>query len=147
MKWDKRFIQLARHVASWSKDPSTQCGAVIVGTNNHVVSIGYNGFPRHIEDTNERLQRRETKLQYIVHAEANAILTAHEQLKDYAIYVWPFQPCCHCAAAIIQSGIKEVYCPDVPAVRWTDSFDVAKKMFSEADILLNLVDDHIPNQS
>jgi dCMP deaminase len=107
MKWDTRFLDLAKHVASWSKDPSTQCGTVIVRPDRTIASIGFNGLPRGVEDSPERLLDRDKKLQYIVHAEVNAILTAHEQLTDYAIYVWPFQPCCQCAAAIIQSGLKE----------------------------------------
>lgn len=147
MKWEYRFLDLARHVAQWSKDPSTQCGAVIVRPDKTIASVGFNGLPRGVEDNPERLLDRDKKLQYIVHAEANAILTAHEQLRDYAIYVWPFQPCCHCAAAIIQSGIKEVYCPNAPVVRWTDSFEAARKMFCEADVMLNLVDDRRQNQS
>ena len=146
MKWEYRFLDLARHVAQWSKDPSTQCGAVIVRPDKTIASVGFNGLPRGVEDNPERLLDRDKKLQYIVHAEANAILTAHEQLRDYAIYVWPFQPCCHCAAAIIQSGIKEVYCPNALVVRWTDSFEVARKMFCEADVMLNLLDDRRQNQ-
>jgi len=142
MKWDIRFIQLAKHVASWSKDPSTQCGAVIVRPDRTIASVGFNGLPRGVEDSPDRLLDRDKKLQYIVHAEANAILTAHEQLKDYAIYVWPFQPCCHCAAAIIQSGISEVYCPIAPYayVRWAESFEIAASMFREADVYLNMLD-------
>jgi dCMP deaminase len=142
MKWDIRFIQLAKHVASWSKDPSTQCGAVIVRPDKTIASVGFNGLPRGVEDSPERLLDRDKKLHYIVHAEANAILTAHEQLKDYAIYVWPFQPCCHCAAAIIQSGISEVYCPIAPHAyaRWSESFEIAANMFREANVFLNMLD-------
>lgn len=138
MKWDKRFLDLAKHVAQWSKDPGTQCGAVIVRPDRTIASIGFNGLPRGVEDSPERLLDRDKKLQYVVHAETNAILTAHEQLKDYAIYVWPFQPCCHCAAAIIQSGITEVHCPEFPVARWSESFEIARTMFAEADVLLTI---------
>lgn len=138
MKWDTRFMDLARHVAQWSKDPSTQCGAVVVRPDKTIASIGFNGLPRGVEDSPDRLLDRDKKLQYVVHAETNAILTAREPLDDYIIYVWPLHPCCHCAAAIIQSGIKEVHCPDSSVIRWSESFDVARKMFSESGVILNV---------
>lgn len=141
MKWDLRFMELAKHVASWSKDPSSTVGAVVVRPDRTICSVGFNGLPRGVEDHPERLLDRDKKLQYMVHAEANAILSAREPLNNYSLYVWPFHPCCHCAAAIIQSGIKEVHCPDTAVLRWSDSFDVAKVMFAEAGINLTLHND------
>jgi deoxycytidylate deaminase len=68
----------------------------------------------------------------------NAILSAKEPLKDYSIFVWPFQPCAHCASSIIQAGIKEVYCPFNAHLdsyeRWADSFKAALQMFDEAGV-------------
>ena len=72
--WDKRFLDLAEHVAGWSKDPSTQVGCVIVNDKRVVVGLGYNGFPRGVEDTPERLNDRPTKYLMVQHAEVNAIL-------------------------------------------------------------------------
>ena len=138
MKWDRRFMELAKLVAGWSKDPSSTVGAVIVRPDRTICSVGFNGLPRGVEDHPERLLDRDKKLQYMVHAEANAILSAREPLNNYSLYVWPFHPCCHCAAAIIQSGIKEVHCPDTIVLRWSESFDVAKVMFAEADVTLIL---------
>lgn len=138
MKWNHRFMELAKHVASWSKDPSSTVGAVIVRPDRTICAVGFNGLPRGVVDYPERLLDRDKKLQYMVHAEANAILSAREPLNNYSLYVWPFHPCCHCAAAIIQSGIKEVHCPDTTVTRWSESFDVAKVMFSEADVILNI---------
>lgn len=138
MKWDLRFMELAKHVAGWSKDPSSTVGAVIVRPDRTICSVGFNGLPRGVEDHPERLLDRDKKLQYMVHAEANAILSAREPLNNYSLYVWPFHPCCHCAAAIIQSGIREVHCPDTTVLRWSKSFDVAKVMFTEADVTLTL---------
>lgn len=138
MKWDNRFMELAKHVASWSKDPSSTVGAVIVRPDRTICSIGFNGLPRGVEDRPERLADRDKKLQYMVHAEANAILSAREPLNNYSLYVWPFHPCCHCAAAIIQSGIKEVHCPYATVTRWSESFDIAKVMFAEAKVNLTL---------
>ena len=97
MKWETRFLQLAKHVSTWSKDPSTKCGAVIVRPDRTVASIGFNGLPRNVDDSPERLLDRDKKLSYIVHAEANAILTAREPLNNCVVYIWPMQPCCHCA--------------------------------------------------
>lgn len=138
MKWDRRFMELAKLVAGWSKDPSSTVGAVIVRPDRTICSVGFNGLPRGVEDHPERLLDRDKKLQYMVHAEANAILSAREPLNNYSLYVWPFHPCCHCAAAIIQSGIREVHCPDTTVLRWSESFDVAKVMFTEADVTLIL---------
>ena len=53
-KWDVRFLKLAHEVASWSKDPSTKVGCVLV-KGKKVISVGYNGLPMGIEDSIERL--------------------------------------------------------------------------------------------
>jgi len=137
-KWVGRFIKLAEEIATWSKDDSSQVGAVIVRPDRTIASIGFNGFPRGVEDYHERIVNREMKLLFTIHAEMNAILSAKEPLKDYSIFVWPFQPCAHCAASIIQSGIKEVYCPFNAHLetyeRWADSFKAALQMFDEAEV-------------
>ena len=137
-KWVARFIKLAEEVSTWSKDPSSQVGAVIVRPDRTIASVGFNGFPRGVEDYHERIASRDTKLLYTIHAEMNAILSAKEPLKGYSLFVWPFQPCAHCAASIIQSGIKDVYCPFNAHLdsyeRWADSFKAALQMFDEADV-------------
>jgi dCMP deaminase len=138
IKWQGRFIKLAEEVSTWSKDPSSQVGAVIVRPDRTIASIGFNGFPRGVDDGNHRITNREVKLLYTIHAEMNAILSAKEPLKDYSIFVWPFQPCAHCASSIIQAGIKEVYCPFNAHLesyeRWADSFKAALQMFDEAGV-------------
>ena len=131
-KWDKRFIVLAELVGSWSKDPGTKVGAVIVRPDRTIASVGYNGFPRMVDDT---YTTRDDKLMRTVHAEMNAILSAREPLHDYTIYVSPLFPCSNCAAAIIQSGIKRVVAVmGEPRVEWISSFNVAKEMFGQAGI-------------
>ena len=108
--WHKRFLTLAEHIAGWSKDPSTKVGAVIVDQQRRIVSTGYNGFPQGVVD-NPQLPR-ERKLMRTLHAEANAILFAKRDLSGCTIYV-THHPCAHCAAMIIQAGIKRVvYCDD-----------------------------------
>lgn len=142
-KWDHRFLDLALRIATWSKDPSTKVGAVIVRPNRTLASIGFNGFPREVDDTPERLEDRATKLQFTLHAEMNAILSAAEPLVGYTLYVAPLIPCGNCAAAIVQAGIKRVvaFMPHIPE-RWEDSFAAGKAMFSEAKVELEVSDGH-----
>jgi dCMP deaminase len=133
-KWIARFGGLAKEVASWSKDSGTQVGAVIVRPDRTVASVGFNGFPRGVDDSVDRINNRSTKLLFTLHAELNAILAAKEPLNGYSIFVHPFQPCAQCAGAIIQSGIKEVYCPYNHNERWSESFRAALQMLDEAGV-------------
>lgn len=138
-KWIARFGDLAKEVASWSKDPSSTVGAVIVRPDRTVASVGFNGFPRGVEDSSFLIENRDAKLLRTIHAELNAILAAKEPLVGYSLFVWPFQPCAQCAAAIIQSGIKEVYCPyndHLAQERWSESFKAALQMFDEAGVTI-----------
>lgn len=135
--WDARFLSLAAHIATWSKDPSTKCGAVIVRPDRTIASLGYNGFPRGVEDTPHLLNNREEKYKRVVHAEVNALLFAREPVKGYALYTWPFLPCCRCAAQIIQSGIERVVAPGGSGPLW-DRHDVqlSRDMMEEADVFV-----------
>lgn len=110
-KWNCRFLDMAELLASWSKDPSTQCGAVIIRRNKTICSVGYNGFPRTMADKAEWLTNRELKYQRVIHAEMNAILTAPESVNGYILYVWPIPPCDRCAAHIAQAGVSHVVAP------------------------------------
>lgn len=110
-KWDRRFLLLAQYVSTWSKDPSTKCGAVIVRPDRTVASVGFNGFPRGCDDNPALYDNRETKYSRVVHAEVNAILSAHGRLDGCTLYTWPpgLAPTCErCATVVIQSGIKRV---------------------------------------
>lgn len=136
-KWHIRYLELARLVASWSKDPSTQTGAVIVRPDNSVASIGYNGFPRGIEDTPERYNDRETKYSYIIHCEMNAVLSAHDHVRGNTLYTWPFFSCDRCAVHMIQAGITRVVAPSCPpdkADRWASILEDSKNRFREAGV-------------
>ena len=136
-KWQARFLALTKEIASWSKDSGTKVGAVIVRPDRTICSVGFNGFPRGIEDNPSAIANRDTKLLRTIHAELNAILSAKEPLNGYSIFVWPFQPCSQCAAAIIQSGIKDVYCPFTDHSsndRWSESFKSALQMLDEANV-------------
>jgi dCMP deaminase len=142
-KWDRRFIELARHVSGWSKDPSTKVGAVVIAPDRTIVSLGFNGFARGVGDLPERYEDRLTKYRMVVHAETNAILVADRvRLRDSTLYVWPFIPCAACAGTIIQSGVAEVVAPPAPlelADRWADDMVLTRVMFEEARLVLREV--------
>lgn len=107
--WYTYYLNLATQVATRSKDPRTQVGAVITDMRNNPISFGYNGFPSGVEETNQRWQP-ETKYQYVVHAEINAILNAAKMgvsTRKGRLFV-TLAPCSKCALQIIQAGISEV---------------------------------------
>ena len=138
--WDKRFLQLAKHISEWSKDPSTQVGCVVVGPDRELRSTGFNGLPRGIEDNEQRLNNREIKYPLICHAEENAIMHAARigmSLKDCTAYVtWP--PCTRCARSLIQAGISTIIYPkniEIPE-RWLEDFNLSLNMLKEANIIL-----------
>lgn len=111
--WDKFFLDMATMVASRSKDTSMKCGAVFVRTDdNSVLSTGYNGLPRNIEYTPEKLERP-TKYFVMEHAERNAIYNAVRNgvaLLNSTCYITGL-PCADCARAIIQVGTKRIVLP------------------------------------
>ena len=137
-KWDLRYLTLAKLVASWSKDPSTKCGAVIVNPNNEIVSIGFNGFPKSVIDSEERLNNRQTKLQMMVHAERNALIFAKQDLHKCTIYTYPMMACSECAAMIIQAGINRHVSMITTNKNWKESFVLASQMFDEAGVNVDM---------
>lgn len=140
--WARRFMALARDVANWSKDPSTKVGAVISDPHNRVVSVGFNGLPREVDDSHERLWDRETKLKATIHAESNAILFARQDLTGCTLTVWPMPPCAQCAAKIIQTGIVRVITkePDDDHMeRWGHDIKLTVEMFAEAGVVIEVV--------
>ena len=135
--WNKRYIELAKHVATWAKDPSRKIGAVLVGDKGQIISQGYNGFPRGIEDTEERLNNREIKYKYVSHAEMNCIYNSihnNSSTVGASMYVTGLPVCHECAKAIIQVGIKKVYMDTKPIDNWEESGNLALEMFKEAGV-------------
>ena len=133
-KWTKRFNQMAHLVGSWSKDPSTQVGAVIT-KSNHIISLGFNGYPQGVLDS-LNTDERELKYLKMIHAEENAILSAKRDLTGCAIWVTHF-PCPNCAAKIIQVGIKQVNCPaqsEDYLSRWQEKIKISQDMFEQAGV-------------
>lgn len=139
--WTARFLEAAALIGSWSKDPSTKVGVVIVRPDRTIASVGYNGFPRGTDDYHQLLNDRETKLRRTVHAEINAIVTAREPLHDCTLYITPLHPCASCAGVIIQAGIKRVVAKLAkdPHPSWADDFAAAARMFKEAGVVIELV--------
>lgn len=138
-KWNNRFLKIAKDVSEWSKDPSTQVGAVIVGNQKQILSQGFNGFPRGINDSPLRYEDRELKYKFIVHAEANAIYNAiHNGASTLGstIYVHGLPVCHECAKAIIQAGISKVVYNTLPDERWKDSASFAINMMCEAGVIV-----------
>lgn len=144
-KWDLRFLELAHHVATWSRDPSTKVGAVVVDDFQTVKGMGYNGFPRGVNDTPARYDDRETKYKFIVHAEVTALINANSSVRGCTLYVWPtlmIPPSCpECCKSIIQHGIRRIVCYDVPTTgRWQDMAPISQTMLSEAGVTISTID-------
>lgn len=132
--WDKRFLNIAKEISTWSKDPSRKIGAVLV-KHNQILGTGYNGFPKGIKD-DERLNQKD-KNKYIIHAELNAILNALKYgipLKDSTIYVYGLPICSECAKHLIQVQVKKVVTKYNEIGTWKESTDLAKEMFKEVNI-------------
>lgn len=143
LKWDTRFLELAKHISEWSKDPSTKVGSVAV-KDRRILATGYNGFPRGVADLPGRLENRNEKYLRTVHAEANAVAQAAKNAISLAgadIYVWPFIPCSSCCTLLIQAGVRRVIVPntEIPD-RWLESFGMSQAMFAEAGIDLVILD-------
>lgn len=138
-KWDMRFCELAKHVSSWSKDPNAKVGAVLFCKRGGSVTIGYNGFPMGVEDSGDRLENKEVKLEFVVHAEINAIIAAGNRAEGATIYVWGKPICARCAGPIIQAGIKRVVAlaPGNTESQWDISGKTAHQMFTEAEITVD----------
>ena len=142
-KWDLRYLQLAEEVSKWSKDPSSKIGAVAVGSKGQVLSQGYNGFPRGVLDGPNRLNNREEKYRYIVHAEMNLIYNATYNgvsLDGSTLYVTGLPVCSECAKGVIQVGIKRVVMPKQEIKEnWKESWDMSKQLFKETNVCYEFV--------
>lgn len=138
MSWDKRWMDLACLISTWSKDRSRQVAAVVVDDRNVLLSVGWNGFPRGVNDDIENRHKRPDKYKWTEHAERNAIYNAASKgisLLGSKIYL-PWYPCSDCARAIIQSGITSVVCvePDWNDPIFEKDFNITEIMFQECSI-------------
>jgi dCMP deaminase len=138
--WSNRYTNLAKEISTWSKDPSTKVGAVVIGKDGQVLSQGYNGFPRGIADSKKRFENKQIKYELVVHAEMNSIYNASltgVSLKGATLYVYGLPICNECAKGIIQVGIKRVIAtrPKKYNVAWDKSIQQAKQLFNEAEVM------------
>jgi dCMP deaminase len=136
-KWDLRFLDLAKLVSTWSKDPSTQTGAVIVSPDKRVVSVGFNGFPQKMIDLPENYSNREEKYSRIVHCEMNALLFAKENTSGYTLYTYPFISCDRCFVHMVQAGIVRFVAPFPTAdqnSRWGTALDRVRNYAKETGV-------------
>lgn len=131
-------MKLAREISTWSKDPSSKIAAVIVNEDRHILATGYNGFPKGIADTEDRLNNREEKYPRIVHAETNCLMNAlysGVSVRGATMYIYGLPPCPDCTKLIIQSGVKRIVMspdPYVKVTNWTEKWDkLSKPMFEE----------------
>lgn len=144
-KWDLRYIELAHVVATWSKDPSTKVGAVLVRPNNSVASTGFNGFPPGHDDSAELYLDRAYKYQHVVHAEVNALKFLDQPATGFTLYT--SFPCCpDCVAEAGTRGVARIVTPPLPEGRdpaWTDEWltrlakaaEVARRESIEMEVL------------
>jgi dCMP deaminase len=142
-KWHVRFLRLAEEVSTWSIDPSTKVGCVLA-RNKRVISTGYNGFPKNISDSFDRLMDRDQKYEITVHAEVNAVTTAalHGVSTDGCTAYVTFSPCSRCASVLINAGITSVYVSagsEIPD-RWLQNFILASKLLAEAGVHYQVLD-------
>jgi dCMP deaminase len=136
-------MKLAELVAGWSKDPSTKVACVLV-KERRIISTGFNGFPKGINDDINRLMNREEKYELTIHAETNAIITAaiHGVSTNGCSAYITMHPCSRCAAALINAGIKNVYVKswDTVPSRWIENFILSSKLLEEAGVPLVSID-------
>lgn len=142
-KWRYRFMELAEHVASWSKDPSTKVGAVIV-SGKEVLSLGYNGFASRTPDHDSYLNDREEKYPRVIHAEVNAVLRLDKRFRPphpLQMFV-THTPCSSCASIIIAAGISEVIAnkPSEDMLKRWPGMKKTELLFDEAGLQLILLD-------
>lgn len=140
-----KYLKLAKSTADlFSKDPSTKVGCILLAPESYqVLSIGYNGMPRNINESNQSRWERPIKYSYVEHAERNCLYNACRSgtCTYNSIAISTLYPCCDCCRALIQSGIKTVVTmePDTSNPRWGNDFVISKEMFEEANINMILL--------
>lgn len=135
-RWIKYFFNIAKVVASQSKDPSKKVGAVLVDEDKQIISCGFNGFPSGYPEPDERYLNKSFKLSRVCHAEMNAVMSAVKRgvsTNNSSIFVTPLFTCSNCAKHLIQAGVKNVYCY-IPADieisdKWWEDFAVSKELY------------------
>lgn len=149
IKWMHRYMSLAKEVSTWSKDPSSKIGAVAISELGQILSTGYNGFPRGILDSEERLNNRDLKYKYVVHGEMNLIYNATYtgvSLKGAYVFVYGLPVCPECAKGLIQVGVQTV-CITSSSLKketgktdWGKLWDTSLDLFDECGVSVIVLD-------
>lgn len=148
LKWDRRYIELARTVARWSKDPSTKVGAVLVRPNNSVASTGFNGFPPGHDDSPELYLDRDYKYKHVVHAEVNALNFLDSPADGFTLYT--SFPCCpDCVERAAEAGVSRIVHPPLPTLgrsalwvgEWTQRLIRSREVAARHGIALEVLDE------
>jgi len=133
-EWDRRYLELAALVSTWSKDPRKQVGAVVT-EDGFVRGVGFNGFPKGVTHTTERLHDKTKKNKIMIHAEPNALVAS--EMQGNSIYVWPCLPCSQCMGLIIQAGIKKVVTGPLDAdSAWDQELAIELALEAGIDVLI-----------
>lgn len=146
-KWDRRFLEQAKLIASYSKD-RTKVGAVVVNDLRQIVGSGYNGFPRGVNDTEDRINNRPTKYLFTVHAEINACILAGNQARGSTLYVYPsfMSPpiCPACCKEVAQFGIRRIvgFKPQSVSNTWQETGWVSQAICDEVGIEITLLEEN-----
>lgn len=147
-EWDIRFLNIAKEVSTWSKDPTTKVGAILVNPETQVIlSTGCNGFPRKFPDDIEMLNNRELKRRITIHAEINAILNAAKlgtKIDNATLYVYGLPVCDHCAPNVIQAGIKRIVMeksnlPITDSI-WDKAWEFSSWLFNQMQIQTQFIE-------
>ncbi len=143
--WDEYFFRLMYLVSSKSLDPRTKIGAVLI-RDKSIISTGYNGFPKGVNDLEERYHNREEKINFICHAEFNSIVISARfgiSTQGTKLYTNGI-PCQNCCKAILQGGISEIIVhkrwPEFTNIHWVESVKISKIMLQEANIPVRIYD-------
>jgi len=121
MKRAPYFLEIAKAIATKSKDPSSKVGAVIVDEDHRIVSTGYNGFPAGCDETKLSWERP-MKYLTVIHAELNALIYARRDLTGCIVYV-THGPCESCLKHLLQAKVREIYYENADIMRYRSSID------------------------
>lgn len=148
IKWDRRFLRVADEISTWSKDPSTKVGCVIVRPDNTIAATGYNGFPPGADDSIEKYLDREYKYKHVIHAEANALSFLKDEIPlGYTAYIT--FPCCpSCMSLLSNAGISRVVYYALRTehrstewiTHWLELLAESRVIAQEHDITINVYD-------
>lgn len=139
-KWDRRWMSVAQLIATFSKDPSTKVGAVLIA-NNRIISTGFNGFPERCQDDKPLYDVLEIKYERVVHAEANALIAAPFLHQMHLTLYTTAVPCSTCAGLVINSGVNRVVAIENPdyETRWKDRIEHTLTMFEQSGVALEFI--------